>query len=86
MCAWFGSATPSTPNPTDKTKYQGPPTLAPLPVLPPSTTLAASTATASAQAAARKQKQQAMAGATLLTAPAIGVQPVVIPPATLLGR
>lgn len=89
MCAWFGSATPPPATmPDGKTKYQGPttPTLAPLPLLPPSTTLAASTATAAAQAAARKQKQQAMAGATLLTAPAIGVQPVVIPPATLLGR
>lgn len=84
--AWFGSATTPTPNPLDKTKYQGPPTLAPLPVLPPSTTLAASTATAAAQAAARKQKQKAMAGATLLTAPAAGVQPLVVPPASLLGR
>jgi hypothetical protein len=78
--AWFGSA-PPTPKTPDK--FQG---LAPVPLLPPATTLAASAATSAADLAATKVKKKAIgAGDTVLTAPAAGVKPAVLAPRSLLG-
>jgi hypothetical protein len=85
--AWFGSSpTPAAPTDPLKKKYQGP--LAPAPLLPlaADTTLAASAAAVAGSAAATKAKKKAAAGgAPLVTAPAAGVKPAVLPPVSLLG-